>query len=164
MALEVVAVAPKSQVRPSGVATGASNAAITFRAAAAKAGSAKVGTGDAISTLRAAAAGVDLRIIGNCFMNTSFETVRTDKDHVKPGVTLAVNSLGDFTHVMLIHPLQKRGIDLRKVNCDLDGRLWNAFACVDRRTCQRGPTPLRSGAGPCRHWQVPNPDRALGRI
>lgn len=85
-------------------------------------GSAEVGTGDAISTLRAVEAGADLRIIGNCFMNTSLvfvanaETVRTDKDLEKPGVTVAVNSLGDFTHVMLIQPLRKRGIDAKKVN------------------------------------------------
>ncbi len=85
-------------------------------------GSAEVGTGDAISTLRAVEAGADLRIIGNCFMNTSLVfvanagTVRTDKDLEKTGVTVAVNSLGDFTHVMLIQPLRKRGIDLNKVN------------------------------------------------
>jgi NitT/TauT family transport system substrate-binding protein len=85
-------------------------------------GSAEVGTGDAISTLRAVEAGADLRIIGNCFMNTSLvfvanaDTVRTDKDLEKKGVTIAVNSLGDFTHVMLIQPLRKRGIDLNKVN------------------------------------------------
>jgi NitT/TauT family transport system substrate-binding protein len=85
-------------------------------------GSAEVGTGDAISTLRAVEAGADLRIIGNCFMNTSLvfvanaATVRTDKELEKSGVTVAVNSLGDFTHVMLIHPLRKRGIDLNKVN------------------------------------------------
>jgi NitT/TauT family transport system substrate-binding protein len=85
-------------------------------------GSGEVGTGDAISTLRAVEAGADLRIIGNCFMNTSLvfvanaDTVRTDKDLEKKGVTVAVNSLGDFTHVMLIHPLRKRGIDPNKVN------------------------------------------------
>ena len=85
-------------------------------------GSAEVGSGDAISVLRAVQAGADLKIIGNCFMNTSLvfvansETVKTDRDLEKPNVTVAVNSVGDFTHVMLIRPLEKRGIDIKKVN------------------------------------------------
>jgi NitT/TauT family transport system substrate-binding protein len=85
-------------------------------------GSAEVGTGDAISMLRAVQAGADLKIIGNCFMNTSLvfvanaETIKTDQDLEKSSVTVAVNSIGDFTHVMLIRPLQKRGIDIKKVN------------------------------------------------
>jgi len=85
-------------------------------------GSAEVGTGDAISILRAVQAGADLKIIGNCFMNTSLvfvanaETVKTDRDLEKPSVNVAVNSIGDFTHVMLIKPLEKRGIDIKKVN------------------------------------------------
>ena len=85
-------------------------------------GSAEVGSGDAISVLRAVQAGADLKIIGNCFMNTSLvfvansQTVKTDRDLEKPNVTVAVNSLGDFTHVMLIRPLEKRGIDIKKLN------------------------------------------------
>jgi NitT/TauT family transport system substrate-binding protein len=85
-------------------------------------GSAEVGSGDAISVLRAVQAGADLEIIGNCFMNTSLVfvansgTVKTDRDLEKPNVTVAVNSVGDFTHVMLIRPLEKRGIDIKKVN------------------------------------------------
>lgn len=85
-------------------------------------GSVEVGAGDAISTLRAVEAGADLRIIGNAFMHTSLvfvvnaDKVKDFKDLEKPGVTLAVNSKGDFTHVMLVGPLQKRGIDMDKVN------------------------------------------------
>ena len=85
-------------------------------------GSAEVGTGDAISILRAVQAGADLKIIGNCFMNTSLvfvanaKTIKTDQDLEKPNVTVAVNSIGDFTNVMLVRPLEKRGIDIKKVN------------------------------------------------
>lgn len=85
-------------------------------------GSAEIGSGDAISTLRAVEAGADLKIIGNCFMNTSLvfaanaETIKTDKDLEKSNATVAVNSEGDFTHVMLIKPLRSRGIDVKKVN------------------------------------------------
>ena len=85
-------------------------------------GSAEVGSGDAISVLRAVQAGADLKIIGNCFMNTDLvfvvnsETVKTDRDLEKSSVTVAVNSIGDFTHVILVKPLEKRGIDIKKVN------------------------------------------------
>jgi NitT/TauT family transport system substrate-binding protein len=85
-------------------------------------GSAEVGSGDAISVLRAVQAGADLKIIGNCFMNTDLvfvansETVKTDRDLEKSSVTVAVNSIGDFTHVILAKPLEKRGIDIKKVN------------------------------------------------
>jgi NitT/TauT family transport system substrate-binding protein len=85
-------------------------------------GSADIGGGDAISVLRAVQAGADLKIIGNCFINTSLvfvansETVKVDRDLEKPNVSVAVNSIGDFTHVMLMRPLEKRGIDIKKVN------------------------------------------------
>ena len=85
-------------------------------------GSVEVGDGDAISTLRAVEAGADLKIIGNAFMHTSLvftvngDKINTFKDIEKSDVTLAVNSKGDFTHVMLVGPLQKRGIDMSKVN------------------------------------------------
>lgn len=85
-------------------------------------GSVEIGAGDAISTLRAVEAGADLRIVGNAFMHTSLvfvvnaDKIKDFKDLEKPGVTLAVNSKGDFTHVMLVGPLQKRGIDMSKVN------------------------------------------------
>ncbi len=85
-------------------------------------GSVEVGAGDAISTLRAVEAGADLRIIGNAFMHTSLvfvvnaDKVKDFRDLEKSDVTLAVNSKGDFTHVMLVGPLQKRGIDMSKVN------------------------------------------------
>jgi NitT/TauT family transport system substrate-binding protein len=85
-------------------------------------GSAEVGSGDAISVLRAVQAGADLKIIGNCFMNTDLvfvanaETVKTDRDLEKSSGNVAVNSIGDFTHVILVKPLEKRGIDIKKVN------------------------------------------------
>ena len=85
-------------------------------------GSAEIGTADAISTLRAVEAGASLKIIGNCFMNTSLvfvanaEQVPEDEALLSSNATVAVNSQGDFTHVMLIEPLRKRGIDVEKVN------------------------------------------------
>ncbi len=85
-------------------------------------GSVEIGAGDAISTLRAVEAGADLRIIGNAFMHTSLvfvvnaDKIQKPEDLYKKDVTLAVNSKGDFTHVMVVGPMSKRGIDMDKVN------------------------------------------------
>lgn len=85
-------------------------------------GSVEIAAGDAISTLRAVEAGADLRIIGNAFMHTSLvfvvngDKIQTPEDLYKKDVTLAVNSKGDFTHVMVVGPMSKRGIDMDKVN------------------------------------------------
>ena len=85
-------------------------------------GSVEIGAGDAISALRAVEAGADLRIIGNAFMHTSLVfVVNADKvpslqDVTNDDVTLAVNSTGDFTHVMVLGPLLKEGIDVNDVN------------------------------------------------
>lgn len=85
-------------------------------------GSVDVAAGDAISTLRAVEAGADLNIIGNAFMHTSLvfvvnaDKIQTFEDLTKPDVTLAVNSKGDFTHVMVVGPVSARGINIDEVN------------------------------------------------
>ena len=86
------------------------------------AGSVEIAAGDAISTLRAVEAGADLKIFGNAFMHTSLvfvvnaDKIQDAKDLEKPDVTLAVNSKGDFTHVMVVGPMTRRGVDMDKVN------------------------------------------------
>lgn len=85
-------------------------------------GQVDVGAGDAISTLRAVEAGANLKIIGNAFMHTSLVfVVNADKidvpaDLTKPDVTIAVNSTGDFTHVMVVGPMTAAGVDMEQVN------------------------------------------------
>ncbi len=85
-------------------------------------GTTEIGSGDAISTLRAVEAGARLKIIGNAFMNTSLvfvvngDKIKEYSDLEKSDVTLAVNSKGDFTHVLLDGPLRKNGVDVSKVN------------------------------------------------
>lgn len=85
-------------------------------------GSVDVAAGDAISTLRAVEAGAELKIIGNAFMHTSLvfvvnaDKIQEPKDLEKSDVTLAVNSKGDFTHVMVVGPMTRRGVDMDKVN------------------------------------------------
>ena len=84
-------------------------------------GSGDIGAGDPIITLRAAEAGADLKIIGLVFNSTSLvfvvngNKVKQLQDLQKPEIVVAVNSKGDFTHVLLVGPLLKRGVDLGKV-------------------------------------------------
>ena len=84
-------------------------------------GSGDIGAGDPIITLRAAEAGADVKIIGLVFNSTSLvfvvngNKVKQLQDLQKPEIVVAVNSKGDFTHVLLVGPLLKRGVDLSKV-------------------------------------------------
>lgn len=99
-------------------------------------GSVEVAAGDAISTLRAVEAGADLKIIGNAFMHTSLvfvvngDKIKEPKDLMRDDVTLAVNSKGDFTHVMVVGPMTKRGIDMNKVNVIKMGGSGNRFRAL----------------------------------
>ena len=85
------------------------------------AGAAEIGETDPITVFRAVESGADLRIIGNVYVNTSHvfvanaDRVQEFKDLEKPGVTVAVNGRGVVSHVMLVGPLLKRGVDLKKV-------------------------------------------------
>jgi NitT/TauT family transport system substrate-binding protein len=84
-------------------------------------GSSEIADGDVVTTLKAAEAGADIKIIGLAFNSTSLIFVANGKrvkkleDLQEPGRVVAVNSIGDFTHVMLIGPLLKRGVDLSKI-------------------------------------------------
>ena len=84
-------------------------------------GQTDIAAGDAISTLRAVEAGAELSIIGNAFMNTSLvfvvngDKITELKDLENDDVTVAVNSKGDFTHVMLIGPMKDAGVDVDSV-------------------------------------------------
>jgi len=84
-------------------------------------GSGDIGGGDPIITIRAAEAGAEVKIIGLVFNNTSLvfvangNKIKSLQDLQKPGTVVAVNSKGDFTHVLLVGPLLKQGIDLSKV-------------------------------------------------
>jgi len=84
-------------------------------------GSGDIGGGDPIITIRAIEAGADVKIIGLVFNNTSLvfvangNKIKSLQDLQKPGTVVAVNSKGDFTHVLLVGPLLKQGIDLSKV-------------------------------------------------
>lgn len=84
-------------------------------------GSGDIGAGDPIITMRAAEAGADVKIIGLVFNSTSLvfvvngNKIKQLQDLQKPDAVVAVNSKGDFTHVLLVGPLLKRGVDLNKV-------------------------------------------------
>jgi NitT/TauT family transport system substrate-binding protein len=84
-------------------------------------GQGDIGAGDPIITLRAAEAGAEVKIIGLVFNSTSLvfvvngNKIKQLQDLQKPDAVVAVNSKGDFTHVLLVGPLLKRGVDLGKV-------------------------------------------------
>ncbi len=86
------------------------------------AGAADIGDADIASTLAAAEAGADLRIIGLSYSNTSqvivinADKTRSLEDIAAGGGTIAVNSIGDFMYVMLLGVLLKRKINPANVN------------------------------------------------
>jgi NitT/TauT family transport system substrate-binding protein len=85
------------------------------------AGAAELGETDSITVMSAAESGADLKIVSLWYMHTSLvflanaDKVRDFKDLEKPENIVAVNGKGDITHVMLLGPLLKRGVDVKKV-------------------------------------------------
>ncbi len=85
-------------------------------------GGADLGDADIASTLTAAEAGAEVRIIGLSYSNTSqvivanLDRIKTLADLGGDSVSVAVNSIGDFMYVMLQGVLDKHGIDAKKIN------------------------------------------------
>jgi NitT/TauT family transport system substrate-binding protein len=81
-----------------------------------------MGEGDPIVAMSAVESGADVKIVGLWYMNTSLvfvanaDKVRELKDLGNPGNVIAVNQKGDITHVMLVGPMLKRGVDPEKLN------------------------------------------------
>lgn len=86
------------------------------------AGAAEIGETDSITVMSAVESGADLKIVSLWYMHTSLvfvanaDKVREFKDLEKPENVVAINGKGDITHVMLMGPLLKRGVDVKKVN------------------------------------------------
>lgn len=86
------------------------------------AGSAEIGDGDVASTMAAAEAGSDVRIIGLSYNNISMVVVLNGKKHdslealARAGGVIAVSGIGDFMYVMIRGVFKKRGIDASKIN------------------------------------------------
>lgn len=86
------------------------------------AGAADIGETDSITVMSAVESGADLKIVSLWYMHTSLvfvanaDKVREFKDLEKPENVVAINGKGDITHVMLMGPLLKRGVDVKKVN------------------------------------------------
>ena len=85
-------------------------------------GGAEMGDGDVASTMAAAEAGSDIRIIGLSYNNISQVVVINGDRHdsmealAKKGGVIAVSGIGDFMYVMLRGVLKKRNIDASKIN------------------------------------------------
>jgi len=86
------------------------------------AGAAELGETDSITVMSAVEQGADLKIVGVWYMQTSLvflanaDKIRDFKDLEKPDNIVAVNGKGDITHVMLLGPMIKRGVDVKKLN------------------------------------------------
>lgn len=86
------------------------------------AGAAELGETDSITVMSAVEQGADLKIVGLWYMHTSLvfvvnaDKVREFKDLERPDNIVAINGKGDITHVMLLGPLIKRGVDVTKLN------------------------------------------------
>jgi NitT/TauT family transport system substrate-binding protein len=86
------------------------------------AGAAELGETDSITVMSAVEQGADLKIVGLWYMHTSLvflvnaDKVREFKDLEKQENVVAINGKGDITHVMLLGPLIKRGVDVKKLN------------------------------------------------
>ncbi|MDJ0391244.1 ABC transporter substrate-binding protein [Roseomonas sp. E05] len=84
------------------------------------AGASNLGESDAISALRAAESGADIKLVGLPYANTSqvyvanAAKIKSLEDFAK-GAVVAVNSKGDFTHLLLLGPLAKHDIDASKL-------------------------------------------------
>jgi NitT/TauT family transport system substrate-binding protein len=85
------------------------------------AGSAELGDSGPTGVLTASEQGADLKILGYFYRNTSLifvvnsDRIKDYKDLEKPENIVAVNGRGDITHVMLLGPLVKHGVDLNKM-------------------------------------------------
>jgi len=85
------------------------------------AGSAELGDSGPTGILGASEQGADLKILGYFYRNTSLifvvnsDRIKTYKDLEKPENVIAVNGKGDITHVMLLGPLIKHGVDISKL-------------------------------------------------
>jgi NitT/TauT family transport system substrate-binding protein len=85
-------------------------------------GTVELAGSDPIGVLRAVEAGADLKIVGFAYYNTDLvfvvnaAKIKTLKDFERPDVTTAINSKGDFTHVLLARPMIEQGLDHTKVN------------------------------------------------
>jgi len=84
-------------------------------------GSADIGESDPPTVLSAAEAGAQFKIVGKPYDSTSLvfvvngDRVKTLADLAKPETKVAIGARGDITHVILVAPLLKRGLDLSKM-------------------------------------------------
>jgi NitT/TauT family transport system substrate-binding protein len=84
-------------------------------------GTADIGESDPPTVLAAAEAGAQFKIVGKPYDSTSLvfvvngDRVKTLADLAKPETKVAIGARGDITHVILVAPLVKRGLDLSKM-------------------------------------------------
>ena len=134
------------------------------------AGAAELGETDSITVMSAVEAGADLKIVGLVYRQTSLvfvvnaDKVRDFKDLESPENVVAVNGKGDITHVMLLGPLIKRGVDIKKVTIvDVGGSGARMQALLSGRVAAV-PVHFAPGGGAGQARQFQDPDRAVEGI
>ena len=124
------------------------------------AGAAELGETDPPTVLRAAEAGADLKIIGHFYNNTTLvlvanaDKVKSAEDLAKPGIRIAIAAKGDVTHVLLVGPMQKRGLDPEKLTfVEIPGsgtRSRRRSTSATASSCSRRAPRESTGSSRCR--------------
>jgi hypothetical protein len=105
------------------------------------AGKADISNPDPTTAFRAAEGGIDVRVIGNFVVGDDMDLVvnadlvRSVADLAKPDIVVGVGGIGDAaTHVVLVGPLLKRGIDLKAMTIvDIGGSSARMRALLSKR-------------------------------
>jgi len=104
------------------------------------AGAADFANPDPLTVFRSVESGSDLKIIGFPAVGTSLvfvvnaDVIKDFPDLAKPDIVVAVNSKADATHVLLVGPLLKRGVDLKKVTIvEIGGSAGRMRALLSKR-------------------------------
>ena len=134
------------------------------------AGAAELGETDSITVMSAVEQGADLKIVGLWYMHTSLvflanaDKVREFKDLEKPDNIVAINGKGDITHVMLLGPLIKRGVDVKKLNLVEIGGSGARMQALQSGRVPGGARAFRPGRGDGEERQLQDPARAVEGI
>lgn len=104
------------------------------------AGTADIGEADPPTVFAAVEAGAKLKIIGKCYDNTSLclianaDTVKSIEDLASPKTRVAIGARGEISHIMLVEPLMRRGIDFDKMTIvEMPGSTTRVSAIVSKR-------------------------------
>lgn len=104
------------------------------------AGSSDIGEADPPTVFAAVEAGAKLKIIGKSYDNTSLclianaDVVKTIADLARPRTRVAIGARGEISHIMLVEPLMRRGIDFDGMTIvEMPGSTTRVSAMISKR-------------------------------